>query len=255
MLVTRMGGGLGLGARGRQPQPVWLGTLFAGGESGGWWDPSDLPTMWQTTTQTTRAEVDGPVGRIEDKSGNGNHLLQASTGARPTLREADGRYWLEFDGVDDFLAVTLASSITQPWERISGLRQLSWAANERIFSGTTSTGDLYQFSGTPGLALYDGGSAPVTPNNDLAVGDDGVVSEIHDGADSTLTIDNGTPTTPGAAIGTTTVAGVNVGRRGASANLWANFRWYGSLMIGRELLAEERALVRQIMAEAAGVTL
>lgn len=42
-------------------------TLFAAGEQGGWWDPSDLSTMFQDSAGTTAAAVGQPVGLVLDK--------------------------------------------------------------------------------------------------------------------------------------------------------------------------------------------
>jgi len=80
-------------------------SLFSGGEVGAWYDPSDLSTMFQDAAGTTPVTSDSdPVGRIEDKSGNGNHLTQGASTARRPLYRTDGTlHWLEFDGVDDWL--------------------------------------------------------------------------------------------------------------------------------------------------------
>lgn len=50
---------------------------------------------------------DQTVGLVLDKSGNGHHLSQPNPTARPILRSASGRYWLEFDGVDDRLHLSV----------------------------------------------------------------------------------------------------------------------------------------------------
>lgn len=80
-----------------------VGALFANGEQGAWYDPSDLRTMSQTSDgELGNVAVGDPVGRIEDKSGNGNHRTQAVAGRRPTLQvDESGRYYLLWDGVDD----------------------------------------------------------------------------------------------------------------------------------------------------------
>ena len=79
-------------------------SLFASGEKGAWYDPSDLMTMWTDTAGTTQATVGDEVARIDDKSGNGNHATQATFAARPILRQTGGGlYYLEFDGTDDVL--------------------------------------------------------------------------------------------------------------------------------------------------------
>lgn len=79
--------------------------LFASGEVGAWYDPSDLTTLFQDSTGTTPVTADGdPVGMMMDKSGNGRHLIQATSAARPTYKTSGGLRWLRFDGVDDYLA-------------------------------------------------------------------------------------------------------------------------------------------------------
>lgn len=79
--------------------------LFAAGEKGVWYDPSDFSTMWQDTAGTTPVTAVGQaVARIDDKSGNGNHATQATPASRPLLQESGGKYYLDFDGTDDALA-------------------------------------------------------------------------------------------------------------------------------------------------------
>lgn len=79
-------------------------TLFATGEQGLWLDPSDLTTMFQDDAGTTPVTAAGQVvGLIRDKSGNDNHATQATAASKPILRNTGALWWLEFDGVDDFL--------------------------------------------------------------------------------------------------------------------------------------------------------
>ena len=65
---------------------------------GAWYDPSDFSTMWQDSAKTTPVTASGqPVGYIEDKGPNGFHLLQATSGNRPTLiQDANSNWYLEF---------------------------------------------------------------------------------------------------------------------------------------------------------------
>ena len=80
--------------------------LFANGEQGVWFDPSDISTLFQDVAGTIPVTADGdPVGLIRDKSGNGNHAIQTVSAARPTYRTDGVLHWLEFDGVDDYLGV------------------------------------------------------------------------------------------------------------------------------------------------------
>jgi hypothetical protein len=80
--------------------------LFASGEQGIWYDPSDFSSMFQDSAGTTPVTAVGdPVGKINDKSGRGNHATQATGAARPLLQQdGNGKYYLDFDGTDDTLA-------------------------------------------------------------------------------------------------------------------------------------------------------
>jgi len=74
------------------------------------YDISDLSSLFVERTgasATTPAQVGGVVGTVRDLSGNGHHLTAPSDAARPILRTGSGFYWLESDGVDDYLRVTL----------------------------------------------------------------------------------------------------------------------------------------------------
>ena len=61
-------------------------SLFASGEQGAWYDPSDFSTMFQDSAGTTPVTaVEQPVGLIRDKSGRNNHASQATSTSRPVL--------------------------------------------------------------------------------------------------------------------------------------------------------------------------
>lgn len=78
------------------------------GATGGFYDPSDLSTLFQDAAATTRVTAaDQPVGRYGDKSGAGRDATQSGDAARPILREIGGARWLEFDGVDDLLTTPI----------------------------------------------------------------------------------------------------------------------------------------------------
>ncbi|MBW7896522.1 MAG: hypothetical protein H3C27_15550 [Opitutaceae bacterium] len=86
--------------------------MFVAGEPGGIYDPSVLSSLFADSAGTTPATVDGPVGRVLDLSGRGSHLVQSVADSRPTLRLIDGRYSLQFDGVDDHLVSAAALNLT-----------------------------------------------------------------------------------------------------------------------------------------------
>jgi hypothetical protein len=87
--------------------------LFLLGEDGAWYDPSDLTTLWQDTSATTPVTSDGQsVARIDDKSGNGRHLIQATASSRPTYKTSGGLHWLDFDGGDWLYLDVAGANIT-----------------------------------------------------------------------------------------------------------------------------------------------
>lgn len=80
-------------------------SLFASGEQGVWYDPSDMSTLFQDAAGTIPVTAAGqPVGRMLDKSGRGNHATQSTATSRPILQTASGEWYLAFDGVDDGMA-------------------------------------------------------------------------------------------------------------------------------------------------------
>jgi hypothetical protein len=99
--------------------------LFASGEQGAWYDPSDLSTVFQDAAGTVPGTVDQPVGRILDKSGRGNHATQATSAQRPTLRQSGGLYYLDFDGVDDHLFTASFNGATSTAQTFAGVRKLN----------------------------------------------------------------------------------------------------------------------------------
>lgn len=100
--------------------------LFAAGEQGVWYDPSDFSTMFQDSAGTIPVTaVEQPVGRILDKSGRGNHATQPTTTKRPILRQdVAGRYYLAFDGTDDRLSVvSINFTSTSKISTFAGIRK------------------------------------------------------------------------------------------------------------------------------------
>jgi len=226
--------------------------LFRAGEAGAWYDPSDLASMAQDSAGTMAASVGQPVGMLRDKSGRGNHAVQASANARPVLRQdGGGRLYLEFDGVDDFLRA--AFTCPQPWDRVAAIRQLSWTNIDRVFgaAGAGHYGALVQEGASPELRLYDGAAGGAAANAGLAVGVTNVVTERHHDAGSRLAIGRGAYTagTSGALLpGGVTIAGSAPGYHG-------HIRLYGLVMIARALSDAETARLRRYMAARAGVVL
>jgi len=61
--------------------------------------------LFQDSAMTVPVAADGdPVGAMLDKSGNGNHMLQATAANRPLYKTSGGLHWIESDGVNDLLS-------------------------------------------------------------------------------------------------------------------------------------------------------
>ena len=137
--------GLNLAMRSNNLPPFDPRRLFRNGEQGVWFDPSDLSTLFQDAAGTIPVTgVEQPVGLMLDKSGRGNHASQATTTARPILRAesaAGVQYYLDFDGVDDFLdAGTLDFSAATQAAAVVGIQKLSDAAAARPYSHGLTAG-------------------------------------------------------------------------------------------------------------------
>lgn len=77
-------------------------SLFAAGEQDFWYDLSDFSTMFQDATGATPVTAVGQsVGRVNDKSGRGNHATQSTSLKRPVLPAVGAR--LRSDFTDDAL--------------------------------------------------------------------------------------------------------------------------------------------------------
>lgn len=87
--------------------------LFASGQKGLWWDLSRPETLFTDTARTTPITGSGQaVAGVTDLSGNGLHLVQATSTKRPIATfGSDGRGGLDFDGVDDGMVSAAALAL------------------------------------------------------------------------------------------------------------------------------------------------
>jgi len=121
--------------------------LFENGEQGAWYDPSDFSTMFQDSAGATPVTaVEQTVGLIRDKSGNNNHVSQATSSKRPTLsarvnlmtksQAFDDVSWNKLPGASVSANATLAPDGTM-------------TADKFIEPPTTANGLQYYFSKSP----------------------------------------------------------------------------------------------------------
>lgn len=149
--------------------------LFGSSEVGVMYDPSDLTSMFQDSTGTTPVTAVGdPVGKILDKSGRGNHATQSTSTARPVLQQdSNGRYYLAFDGTDDFLVTSSINFTgTDKMSVFAGVYKGQDAATaiiaELSADSTGNAGTFYMTAPSSGgatdarFAVIDGVAAAVT---------------------------------------------------------------------------------------------
>lgn len=221
------------------------GAFFANGEQGVWYDISDVGTIFQDTSGNTPVAADGDtVGRIEDKSGNGNHLLGGTT--KPVYRTDGTNHWIEFNGTSDFMYIQNQSVL-----------QFADAFTYTCTVAPTSVlNDMALYvkeNGTPWnkININSGGGirGTVTTTNTGTVDLDSATGVLADGvrANPSARLGSGTfeVLNNGSVLSTTSVAGTatyteqqaDFGIRGGGD--YFNGKLFGLLLIGRALTDTE----------------
>jgi hypothetical protein len=119
-----------------------------------WFDASDASTLFDATSGGSLVAADGVVARWEDKSGNGRHATQATSGSRPIRKsnQTNGLDAILFDGTNDFLSlgsitIPASHSVFQVYQRLGGVQSFGIAGiPTRYASLWFSDGVLYQIS-------------------------------------------------------------------------------------------------------------
>lgn len=161
----------------------------------GWWDFTD-PAQLYTDAGTTLVSADGQaIYRVNDKSGTGHYLEQATVGARPLYKTAivNGLSVARFDGINDVIGLAVPVAVTgsylivvkkrsapggsaqDAWTRSAGGAELltlsSWSATDWVWyknqagaqvalTGATATNwaivSVVHTSASAALAYYNG---------------------------------------------------------------------------------------------------
>ena len=121
--------------------------LFSNGQRGGYWNVQDLGTLWQDQAGTIPADTDGDlVARMDDQSGNGNHML-APSGNEPTLKQDGSGFW--------YLASDLSGSTNKEYMDF-GSAPLALEYDDLVMCVTGSAQNRWGLIGSN----ESGGSAP-----------------------------------------------------------------------------------------------
>lgn len=117
-----------------------------------WYDPSDISTLFQDDLGTIPVTASGQsVGMLLDKSGNGNHLIQATSSLRPIWYNSSGLSWIAGDGIDDAMSRTgvVTSSVSSGYNACA-VEQIASGSLYAAYSGFSKT--TYTTDGTFAIA-------------------------------------------------------------------------------------------------------
>lgn len=223
--------------------------LFAGGKQGAWYDPSDKSTLFQDVVGAVPVTKDGdPVALMKDKSGNGNHATQSVSTARPVYKTDGILHWLQFDGVDDYIAsndfglvqphtYSVSLTITSAMLRASG-----------IIDGLSVNGSSFLVS-TDGARIYAGAGGYTPPP--IIVGKRVFIAKFNN-ANSTL-LNNGIAGVV-RSVGSNNPKGVTLGALAGGLGP-SNTNIYGFISISKVTTNTEDLAVNRYLAAKSGVTL
>lgn len=244
--------------------------LFGASEQGAWYDFSDLSALFTDSAGTTAVTSSGDsIGRVNDKSGNDNHAIQATAGAKPQYNvDGSGNRRANFDGSDDGLVC--ASAITPDLPMTVVMAYLS-------ASDATSTERLLVQSYYDSGDFMGIGVRQSTGYTWIEGRWDGVVSDF--AASSSAAFNDGNPhVTHGKFTEGNTYVSTDEGTENSEANTWTTpnsgaesqsivlgaggtlapnntFSLYQVVIIDRALTTQERSDLMSYIAGKAGVTL
>ncbi len=113
----------------------------------GWWDTSDLSTLFQDDAGATPVTQSGdPVGMWKDKSGNGRHFIQSGAASiKPTYQGTGAG--ISFDGGDYLTLYSQSTTFTA--QTVVAAVKLEAAGNvgARVFNQVSAGGSDYNATG------------------------------------------------------------------------------------------------------------
>jgi len=247
-------------------------SLFANGEQGAWYDPSDLTKVFQLdgTTATvpwTSGDIldSNRVGKLVDKSGNGNDAIQTTLAKCPALKYVGGLYYLEFDGVDDGLqTASIDFTSTDTMSMFAGARKeadevavvaelsANLGNNNGAFRLASIGGNIWRWS-SKGTSVVNANSNEYTPPVTSVITG---LSDISDDV-NILRVDGVQKSSPTSNQGTGNYGNhiLNLGARNNATSLYLDGKIYGMIVRGILSSADDIALTETYIAGKAGVTL
>jgi len=243
-------------------------TLFVDGIEGAWYDMSDRSTMFQVDGTTPAVEGQA-VGKILDKSGNGNHLIQTTESKCPVLRVDDiGNTCLDFttdDGMRTSNNLTFGDDSTTEMSVFVACRKESTGLNQTVveLSPTVggSNGAFRVFctnnegwrsiqKGTTANAITS--SSVSNPNRAIITSIGSITQPRHLYRKTGVEIGDSSST-----LGTGTYNNhqLNIGSRNNGASQFLDGKIYALVVIGKEATTKQILGMEQYMSDKSGVAL
>lgn len=247
-------------------------SLFASGEQGAWYDPSDLTTVFQVdgTTPTvpwTSGEIldANRVGKLVDKSGNNNDLVQTTLSKCPALKLVGGLYFLEFDGIDDGLrsadidftgtsTMSVFSGARKEADEVAVVAELSntLGSNAGTFRLASIGGNIWRYSSKGTLGSNASATGYTPPVTSVLTGISDIANDV-----ATVRVDGVQKASVASDQGTGPYGNwpLNVGARNNGTLLHLDGRVYGLIVRGVLSNASEIASTEAYIAGKTGVTI
>lgn len=170
-----------------------LKQLFDGGAYGFWYDYGNDALVWQDSARSTPAANGDPIGGVTDKSPNGLHAAQSTSGDRPT-RSGGAAVG---DGVSDYLTTTVSLSTNKAFLFAVITTPASIAADKGVVSYYTP-GALDYNTAANGIPAYYSGSTSITAFRTTFMGSRTVAAStkyllcsIYDGTSNKMSLNGG----------------------------------------------------------------
>lgn len=208
-----------------------------------------LPEMYVDSVGASNFVLNGvDISQWTDLSGNGNHLLQATSSAQPFYNTVTDE--VEFDGVLNRMATAAFSSpLSQPNTVFAVYNFVDTASEHTVYDGIVS-GSRHLLQTNPSSLQMFGGTA----NDTLAGADtsDHIIASVYNGASSQGYIDGGTDlvTTD---IGSHTLTGLTVGSLYQNSQR-GKFNARSFIVYDRALTTAEINRVGNYLADRFGIT-
>ena len=152
----------------------------------GWWDASDTATL---------TEISDAVSQWDDKSGLGNHVVQATALQQPLTGQdnQNGLNGVKFDGINDEMLRIGMNKLVQEWFLVFKIGA-THSSNGGLLSNTNDKGNIRFDPGNSGQCRYDNdavipgapGDANDFGDNDGQFNPDGITGSVL--ADLTFTL-------------------------------------------------------------------